>query len=127
MDFNLSEGMEHTETYVVEEKYIADFLGSGKVAVLSTPSMILMMENTALLLAQDKLPEGWVTVGTRVDVSHLKPARKGAKITIIAKLKKIEKRHLTFSVKALANEIIIGEGIHERHIVNKERFMKKME
>lgn len=127
MDFNLSEGMEHTETYTVEDKYIADFLGSGKVAVLSTPSMILMMENTALLLAQDKLPEGWVTVGTRVDISHLKPARKGEAVKIIARLKKIEKKHLTFSVKAIVNDTTIGEGIHERHIVNKERFMKKIE
>ncbi len=49
MEIEIPKNIEKIENYLVEEKHIADFLGSGKVAVLSTPSMILMMEQTAML------------------------------------------------------------------------------
>ena len=127
MEIDIPQKIEKIEYYLVEEKHIADFLGSGKVAVLSTPSMILMMENTAMLAAQEFLPDGWITVGTRVDVSHLRASKRGAKIKVIAKLKEVEGKHLTFEVSAFDGENIIGEGIHERHIVNKEKFLAKIE
>ena len=90
MEIEIPKNIEKIENYLVEEKHIADFLGSGKVAVLSTPSMILMMEQTAMLGAQEYLPEGWITVGTRVDISHLRASKKGAKIKVIAKLNAVE-------------------------------------
>ncbi|MCE7744584.1 MAG: thioesterase family protein [Candidatus Heimdallarchaeota archaeon] len=127
MEIEIPKNIEKIENYLVEEKHIADFLGSGKVAVLSTPSMILMMEQTAMIGAQEYLPEGWITVGTRVDISHLRASKKGSKIKVIAKLKKVEDRHLTFEVVAFDGEQKIGEGIHERHIVNKEKFLAKIQ
>ena len=127
MEIKIPKNIEKIVNYLVEEKHIADFLGSGKVAVLSTPSMILMMEQTAMIGAQEYLPEGWITVGTRVDISHLRASKKGAKIKVIAKLKKVEDRHLTFEVVAFDGEQKIGEGIHERHIVNKEKFLAKIQ
>ncbi len=127
MEIEIPESIEKIEYYLVEEKHIADFLGSGKVAVLSTPSMILMMEHTAMIAAQEYLPEGWITVGTRVDISHLRASKQGAKIKVIVKLKEIEGKHLTFEVIAFDGENIIGEGLHERHIVNKEKFLARIE
>ena len=127
MDIEIPKKIEKIVNYIVEDKHIADFLGSGKVAVLSTPSMILMMEQTAMLGAQDYLPEGWITVGTRVDISHLRASKEGAKIKVIAKLKEVEGKHLTFEVTAFDGEEKIGEGIHERHIVNKEKFLAKIQ
>lgn len=127
MEIEIPKKIEKIVNYIVEDKHIADFLGSGKVAVLSTPSMILMMEQTAMLGAQDYLPEGWITVGTRVDISHLRASKEGAKIKVIAKLKEVEGKHLTFEVAAFDGEEKIGEGIHERHIVNKEKFLAKIQ
>jgi predicted thioesterase len=80
-----------------------------------------------MLAAQDHLPEGWITVGTRVDVSHLRATNKGEEIAVTAKINKVEGKHLTFDVVAVHGENKIGEGIHERHIVNKEKFLTKIQ
>jgi len=127
MEIEIPQKIEKIENYLVEEKHIADFLGSGKVSVLSTPSMVLMMEQTAMLGVQEYLPEGWITVGTRVDISHLRASKKGVMIKVIAKLREVEGKHLTFEVAAFDGEQKIGEGIHERHVVNKEKFLAKIQ
>jgi predicted thioesterase len=126
MEFDLQKGISRTEKYIVEEQYIADFLGSGKIEVLSTPSMILWMENTAMLLAQEHLPEGWITVGTAVNIKHLRASKLGAEITVTATLKEFKKKHLVLEVVAYEGEHKIGEGKHERHIVNKEKFLARL-
>ncbi|MHA1126149.1 MAG: thioesterase family protein [Candidatus Heimdallarchaeota archaeon] len=126
MEFDLPVNETGTKKFIVEEHQIADFLGSGKVSVLSSPSMILMMEQTAMLFAQEYLPEGWITVGTRVDVSHLRASKVGAEITVNAKLIEFEKKHMIFEVEAIDGEHKIGEGKHERHIVNKEKFISRI-
>jgi len=123
MEFEIPDGITNKREYLVEEKHAADFLGSGKVEVLSTPSMILMMEQTAMLAAQEYLPEGWVTVGIVVNIRHLKATPKGEKVTIVAKLKEQDRRRLVFEVAAFHGEEKIGEGLHERFIVNKEKFI----
>lgn len=126
MEFNIPVKSERTEKFLVEEKHIADFLGSGKVAVLSTPSMILMMEHTAMLHAQEHLPEGWITVGTKVNIRHLKASKKGAEITVHALLKEQDRKKLIYEVSAYDGETKIGDGEHERFIVNKEKFMSSL-
>ena len=126
MEFELPVNESYTKKFVVQEHQIADFLGSGKVAVLSSPSMILMMEQTAMLFVQEHLPEGWITVGTRVDVSHLRASKVGAEITVNAKLIEFEKKHMVFAVEAYDGENKIGEGKHERHIVNREKFISRI-
>ncbi|MHA1185576.1 MAG: thioesterase family protein [Candidatus Heimdallarchaeota archaeon] len=126
MEFDLPVNESRTKTFTVQEHQIADFLGSGKVSVLSSPSMILMMEQTAMLFAQEYLPEEYITVGTRVDVSHLRASKLGAEITVNAKLIDFEKKHMVFVVEAFDGEHKIGEGKHERHIVNKEKFISRI-
>ena len=123
MEFEIPETLEKTREYLVEAKHAADFLGSGKVEVLSTPSMILMMEQTALLAVQDYLPEGWITVGILVNIRHLKATPKGETVRIVAKLKERDRRRLVFDVAAFHGDEKIGEGTHERFVVNKEKFM----
>ena len=123
MEFEIPDGIEKTKEFLVEAKHAADFLGSGKVEVLSTPSMILMMEQTALLAVQEYLPEGWVTVGILVNIRHLKAVPKGETVRVVAKLKEKDRRRLVFEVAAFHGEEKIGEGMHERFIVNKEKFV----
>ncbi len=122
----LNIGLEYQKEYIVEDQHIAKFLGSGDVEVLSTPSMILFMENTARLSVKEKLPEGLTTVGTHVNIRHLRPAPKGAKIRVVTKLIKQGDRKLIFEVKAYWKEEMIGEGTHERYIVDKEKFLRKL-
>ena len=126
MEFDLPVNESYTKKFIVQDHQIADFLGSGKVAVLSSPSMILMMEQTAMLFVQEHLPEGWITVGTRVDVSHLRASKVGAEIIVHAKLLEFEKKHMIFEVEAYDGENKIGEGKHERHIVNLEKFISRI-
>ena len=119
-------GLEHVKQYVVRSEDTAKFLGSGDVEVLSTPAMIAYMERTALESVQQYLPEGLTTVGTRVDIKHVRPAPKGGTIEVMAKLIKQEGRKLVFEVRAFWNKELIGEGVHERFIVDRERFLSKV-
>ena len=119
-------GLKDVREFVVGVEDSARSLGSGDVNVLSTPSMIRMMEETSRLLVQDKLPEGYTTVGIRVDVRHLKAAPIGCKIKIISELLKVEGKKLIFKVEAYWNDEKIGEGIHERYVVNREKFLEKI-
>jgi len=122
----IEEGLEYEKEYEIQEQHTAKFLGSGDVEVLSTPSMILFMENTARLSVEQKLPEGLTTVGTHVDVRHLRPAPLGGVVKIKAKLLRQEGRKLLFEVKAFWRDELIGEGIHERFIVDREKFLEKV-
>ena len=126
VSLELKPGVKLEEEYEVTKEHLADFLSSGDVAVLSTPSMILFMENTSRLLVEGHLEEGYTTVGVRVDVRHLAPAPLGAKVKVVSVLKEVEGRKLTFEVKAYWGETLIGEGTHERFIVNKRRFLEKL-
>ncbi len=111
---------------MVREEHSAKSVGSGDVKVLSTPSMIAFMEATSRDLVQPYLPEGYTTVGTRVDVKHLSPAPVGQEIIVISELTAAEGRKLIFKVEAFWKGNKIGEGKHERYIVNLERFLDKV-
>ena len=123
---SLHVGITRESSFVVRKEDTAAFLGSGDINVLSTPAMIAMMENTARLLVQEYLNPEDTTVGIKVNVSHLKAAPEGAKIRVIAKLTSIEGRKLIFDVDAYWKDTKIGTGEHERFIVNRERFLKKL-
>ena len=84
------------------------------------------MEDCARQLADKYLDEGRTTVGVHVDVYHKAPAPIGAKIIVEAELKEIKGRKLVFHVRAYLGDIVIGEGIHERYIVDLEKFRSKV-
>ena len=103
-------------------EHSASHLGSG-ADVLSTPSMICFMERACKALAEP-LPEGQTTVGVRVDVHHLRAAPIGAEIEVRAALLSADGRRLVFWVEALWDGERIGQGIHERRIVDEGEFLK---
>lgn len=127
MDFNIPEELILEKIFIVKNEHSAQHLGSGKLAVLSTPSMILFMENVTRLCTDKVLPEGFTTVGTKVCISHLAAAPLGAKILTTTKLIEHIERKLTFTVIAWWEEIKIGEGSHERFIINSKRFLERLE
>lgn len=114
------------DEYVVDREHLAKHVSDDYTGALSTPSMIAFMERTSMMCVQKHLPIGYTTVGVLVNVKHLNPAPLGAKIKVEAKLIKQEGRKLVFEVKALLGGIIVGEGIHERFIVSKDRFLERI-
>ena len=109
----------------VTENRTAAFMGSGGLRVYATPRMTAMMEYTAWSSVEPYLEEGMGTVGTRLEVSHLAASPVGAHITYESELTEIDRRKLVFTVRAYDDAGLIGEGIHERFIIDNARFMDK--
>ena len=102
-------------------------VGSGEVRVLATPMMIMGMERAAMEAVRPCLPEGMTSVGTRVDISHMAPTPCGMKVRFEAKLTSVSAngRGLTFAVAAYDEAGPIGEGTHERVVVDREKFQSR--
>ena len=115
-------GIKGTAETVVVYENTAAAVGSGALEVFSTPSM---MEKASRELVQPYLEEGQSTVGTRLEVSHVAASPIGAHIHAESTLVEIDRRMLTFEVKAYADGELIGEGRHQRCIIYAERFMEK--
>ena len=90
--------------------------------MLSTPSMIGLMEHAAAQAVLRDLPPGAITVGTRIEVDHLKAVPEGAPVQASARLAKYKKRFLVFEVEARSGEHIIGRGFVYRAIVEPQGF-----
>jgi len=114
------------QEYIVEDRYTAKHIGSGRVEVLATPAMILFMENTALNCVQKYLPENYTTVGVSVNVKHLNPVPKNERVIVQARIDRVEDRKIVFHEIVKWRDITIGEGIHERYIVNIDKFIEKI-
>jgi fluoroacetyl-CoA thioesterase len=112
------------QTIVVPEN-TAQHVGSGSFAVFATPSMIALMERAAVNTLAPLLPAGWQTVGVHVDVRHLAATPLGLTVTARAELLAIEGRRLSFRVSAHDGVETIGEGQHERALIDLERFQAK--
>ena len=92
--------------------------GRPEHAVLSSPSMILKLEETAVHAVQVHLPPGKVTVGFHVDVKHVAPAKSGALMTTTARLVAVDGPKLTFEVEARDDDRLVGIGIHRRAVID---------
>lgn len=125
MEFKLQVGLVSKVETVVTENDTADSFGSGGIKVLATPMMIGLMENAAHSAVDLHLPEGYATVGTCIDVRHIAATPVGMKVYATAKLTGIEGRKLYFIVEAYDEKEKIGEGTHERYIINVERFLER--
>lgn len=122
----MEKGLTYTSTLVVSKEHVAAVMGSGDLHVYATPAMVALMENAAMLTVAEHLPEGSTTVGAMINTSHVKPSPIGETIKTTAVLTDIEGRKLTFSIKAEDSKGIIGEAIHVRYIVDREKFMSKL-
>jgi predicted thioesterase len=121
----LSVGMIGEVVLTVEAGMLAGAVGSGGLDVFSTPSLIAAMENAARNAVEQSLGDGETTVGVRVDVRHLAPTPAGAEVRARAELVAIDGRRLTFQVTAFDATEQIGEGMHERAIVDPRRLLAR--
>ena len=125
MELNELIGLTHSESIVVEHKDTAAVYGSGALEVFATPAMIALMEMTSLKSVTDKIGEENTTVGIAVNIKHLKASPVGHTIRCEAKVVEVDRKRLVFEVKCFDGEELIGEGIHERFVVNSAKFMSK--
>ncbi len=112
---------------MVSEENTAKHLGSGGVEVFATPAMVMLMERAGVAAVDHLLPEGQCTVGVHLDVKHLAATPRGMNVTARAELVEVDGRKLTFQVEAFDDQEKVGEGTHQRVIIDLERFRKRVE
>lgn len=120
-------GTKYTTEIFVTAELSAEKMGSGDMPVLATPAMVAMMENAAMKCVSDDLEDGQTTVGILMNTTHVKASPVGAKVYATAELTGIDGRKLTFHVVAYQGTDIIGEATHERFIVNRDKFISKLQ
>lgn len=124
---SLEVGISAKKKLVVTEAMTAKEMGSGELPVYATPSMIALMENTAYQSVSDCLEAGQGTVGTLMNVKHLSATPVGMEVTCESKLIEIDRKRLVFEVRAFDEAGCIGEGTHERFIIDNRKFLEKAE
>jgi predicted thioesterase len=123
----LTPGLTGTAELVVGEEHTAPRIGSGLVRVLATPVMINLIEAAALAAVEHLLPPGHQSLGTHLDVTHLAATPVGMRVRAEAELTRIDGRAIAFRVAAWDERELIGEGRHERVVVNLERFDQRVQ
>jgi fluoroacetyl-CoA thioesterase len=102
------------------------FLGEDGPRVLSTPQMILYMERACRTMLVAMLEPGHDSLGTKVCVSHLAAAPIGAEAVFSAEITSVDEKRVEFRIEAWSGDRKLGEGTHQRTIINVARFSEKM-
>lgn len=126
MEIKISPGIKHHEEIIATESQSALAFGSGSVNVFATPAMIGLLEKTAHDSVQPHLPEGFTTVGTEVNIKHLKATPIDSKVRSDSYLRSVDGKKLLFELHAWDDKGMIGIGTHTRVIVEKMFFMAKL-
>ena len=114
--------MTGTSDLVVGEEHTAPSIGSGRVHVLATPVMINLIEAAALAAIEDQLPEGTQSLGTHLNVRHIAATPVGMKVRALAEVVAVDGRTVRFAVTVKDEMDLIGDGTHERVVVNVAKF-----
>lgn len=123
----IQKGLVHEESFQVVETHSAIQVGSGGVPVLATPWLIAYMERVAYRLLADILPAGKSSVGVLVEVRHLAPTPVDGKVRVRAEIDDLHGSRVVFNLQAWDQVEKIGEGIHQRVVIDEARFMKRVE
>jgi fluoroacetyl-CoA thioesterase len=119
LDNQIEPGIESEKTFT-----ITDEMGTGHTGtvVLSTPSMIGLMEGTCLETVTPYLDDGEATVGVHVCVSHVAPSVSGESVIVRCRITDVDRRKITFAVSAHVGDRLLGEGTHQRAVISTSRF-----
>jgi predicted thioesterase len=119
-------GLMGTADLIVGPEHTAPRVGSGRIAVLATPVMINVIEAAALAAIEHLLPAGYQSLGTHLDVRHIAATPVGMKVKGHAEVVNVEGRTVRFRVEAHDEKELIGDGTHERVIVNVAKFDERV-
>lgn len=114
-------------TMIVGEVHTAPRVGSGLVHVLATPVMINLFEAAALDAVDQHLPAGYQSLGTILNVRHIVATPVGMKVRARAEVLRVEGRTVFLKVEAHDEKDLIGDGLHERVVVNVEKFSQRVQ
>lgn len=121
----ITTGIKGSCSILADESTSAKTMGSGTLDVFATPAMTALMEKTAWQSIAPYLQEGQGSVGTRLDITHDAATPLGMTVTCSSELIRIDGRRLVFEVTASDDKEIIGRGIHERFIIDNDKFLTK--
>lgn len=122
----LEQGQQLTHKKITSSQESAASMGSGGLEVFATPALIAFMENTAFTLAEHEMNEGETTVGISVNIKHTQANLADEELECTATLRKVEGKKLTFDLKVTSERGEIGSGVHERYIINSEKFLGRL-
>jgi fluoroacetyl-CoA thioesterase len=120
-------GLRGRAALTVGEEHTAPRIGSGKVRVLATPVMINLIEAAALDAVEQLLPAGHQSLGTRLDVRHIAATPVSMRVEATAEVLRVEGRSIFFRVEARDEKELIGDGTHERVVVNVSKFDQRVQ
>ncbi len=119
-------GLEATVEEIVRPEWTIAHYDPRLPAIFSTPAMIGLMELAAARAVEPSLPPGMITLGTRIEIDHLKSCPVGSTVLAWARLDSIEGRFLFFAVQARHGEVVLGRGRVGRAVVDAKRFAAKL-
>jgi fluoroacetyl-CoA thioesterase len=122
----LTPGLSAELSITISEADTASKWGSGRVPVYSTPALVGLMEATAVKALEGQLDPAQTTVGGRIDVRHLAATPVGMTVRARAELTAVDGRKLTFQVEAWDEVEKIGKALHERFLVDTEKFVSRV-
>ncbi|MDA3820172.1 MAG: thioesterase family protein [Candidatus Delongbacteria bacterium] len=122
----LHTGIKGNLSQTITKNDTASLYGSGLVEAFATPAMVAFMENTCLQSIEPYLPDTHSSVGIKISVTHEKATPVGMYVYCTSRLVEIDRKRLVFEVEARDEQGIIGKGQHERFIIDKEKFIKKL-
>lgn len=122
----LEVGIKAKNEIIVTEELSAAAMGSGTLLVYATPAMIALMEHTAYQSVEKELEDGFGTVGTGIEIKHVSATPIGMKVRCESELIEVDGRRLVFSLKVYDEKCLVGEGRHERVIINNQKFLDKV-
>src|SRR5579859_4008788 len=123
----LRPGMRGEASLIVGEEHTAPRIGSGAIHVLATPVMINVIEAAALAAIERLLPPGHQSLGTVLNVRHIAATPVGMRVTARAEVTAVSGRTVTFRVEARDEKDLIGDGTHERVVVNVEKVDQRVQ
>ena len=123
---NIAPGMRGEATTIVNETNVASKMGSGALPVFATPAMIALMERAAVNALRPHLENGDDSVGIAVNIKHVAATPMGKQVRAEATVTAFDGRRITFAVKAFDSKEMIGEGTHERALIDRDAFMWKV-
>ena len=127
MSDTLQPGLVGIASVQVSPANTAQALGSGTVPVFATPALVALLEQAAVNALAGALPSGSTSVGTRVDIRHTAATPVGMTVSATATLAEVDGRRLRFDVTARDPMESVAEGIHERVVVDEQRFVARVE
>ncbi|WP_192930199.1 thioesterase family protein [Alkaliphilus pronyensis] len=126
IEINLKEGMTHSIQKKVDYYDSSVSFGrEGMETLFTTPSLVTMMIEAAVQLVGKNIPEGFVSVVKKIELSHEKPTLQGVTVTIEARVKEIKGNTVFISATCFDELGEIARGIQERHIVNKKALINR--